>query len=323
MGNSNKSSIWLLIALIAFLGLSAFLWFQNNQLSSKLSAHETELFELEKVNSELDQDYQAALANLEEFRGENNELNNLIDSQKKELSTQKDKINNLIWSKRELGKAREEIAQISGMMTQNMAEITTLREENTRLTNQNKKLKTEKVQLSNEVNREREINTELSEAKTVLVSQKEKLDKSNEVLSSKVDMAMAIKINWMEVKGYEVKDDGKLKKKSKGKDMDLIRTCFRTESNFVADPGGKTFFVRLIDPQGETVYVESGGSGVLTNKLDNSQVRYTTSGEIEYNNDDAEGCVDWTAGYKLAKGMYDVQMYNNGFMVGKGTFKVK
>ena len=41
--------------------------------------------------------------------GDNKELNQLIDSQKLSLQEQKEKINNLIWSKRELGKARKEM----------------------------------------------------------------------------------------------------------------------------------------------------------------------------------------------------------------------
>ncbi len=322
---SSKSNINSIILLLLFfsLGLNAYQWYANSQLKSELNTHKTELLDLEKVHSELDQDYQSSLAELEEFRGENQDLNNLIDRQKKELLAQKNKINNLIWTKRELGKAKEEISKFEGMVSGYITEINTLKTENERLNRVNRKLETEKTQLTEEVNREKAQVVQLEEAQTVLVSEKEKITKTNDVLSTKVDMAMAIKINWMEVKGYEVKDDGKLKKKSKGKDMDMIRTCFRTESNFVTDPGTKTFQVRLIDPQGETVFVESSGSGILTNKLDGTKVRYTGSGTIEYNNEDTEGCIDWNAGYQLAKGMYDVQIYNNGFMVGKGDFKVK
>ncbi len=324
MSSSKSNNKSLLIgALVLLLGLSGYLWYSNKQLKDQLNVQTSELNELEKVNAELDQDYQSSLAELEEFRGENKELNQLIDSQKKELQAQKDKINNLIWTKRELNKAKDEISKFEGMVQGYVSELNTLKAENERLEKLNKKLEGEKVQLTQEVNQTRANVVQLEEAKAMLVSESNEMKKSNEVLSTKVDMAEAIKINWMEVKGYEVKDNGKLKKKSKGKDMDMIRTCFRTESNYVASAGTKTFQVRLIDPQGETVFVESSGSGVLTNKLDGTKVRYTGSGTVEYNNEDTEGCVDWMAGYQLAKGMYDVEIYNNGFMVGKGDFKVK
>jgi len=87
----------------------------------------------------------------------------------------------------------------------------------------------------------------------------------------------------------------------------------------VTPAGEKEFQIRLIDPKGETVAREDMGSGVLTNKLDNTQVRYTTKGTIDYNNQDTEGCIGWKVNDQLPKGMYDIEIYNNGFKVGTGT----
>ena len=70
----------------------------------------------------------------------------------------------------------------------------------------------------------------------------------------------------------------------------------------VTPSGTKEFFVRLINPIGETVAIESNGGGVLINKLDESQVRYTYSATMEYNNEDTEGCLDWTLSDRLPKG---------------------
>ena len=149
------------------------------------------------------------------------------------------------------------------------------------------------------------------------------MSKSNAALGTKVDMANAIKINFMEVKGYEVKKDGKLKERNKAKDVQMLRVCFLTETNMVTSSGQKKFFIRIINPQGETIAIEDQGSGVLTNKLDNSQVRYTTSGEINYKNEDTNACIDWTLSEKLVKGDYKIEMFNNGFQVGKGSFLLK
>ena len=103
----------------------------------------------------------------------------------------------------------------------------------------------------------------------------------------------------------------------------MLRVCFLTETNMVTQPGNKKFYIRIINPTGETVAVEDAGSGVLTNKLDNSQVRYTTSGDVNYKNEDTNACIDWTLPEKLVKGDYKIEMYNNGFQVGKGQFKLK
>lgn len=135
-------------------------------------------------------------------------------------------------------------------------------------------------------------------------------------------MANAIKINFIEVQGYRLKSNGKRRKRRRAKNINLLEVCFKTETNMVTSAGEKEFFVRIEDPLGETLTLD-GGSGVLENKLDNTQVRYTTSGTMEYNNEDTSGCLNFEIFNKLQKGVYKLTMYNNGFPVGKGEFKLK
>ncbi|MBL0100989.1 MAG: hypothetical protein IPP49_13940 [Saprospiraceae bacterium] len=302
--------------IIALLGLNAYQWYVNNKLSNASKTQQTEMMELQKVQEELDQDYQTALESLEEMRGDNAQLNALIDSQKSELKTQKDKINNLIWTKKELDKAKSEIKNLNSNVVKYLADIQQLKEENKLLSDNNS-------QLTLRVEEEIKAKEEVIQAKNAISAERESLSKSNEALGTKVDMANAIKINFMEVKGYEIKDDGKLKERSKAKDVEMLRVCFLTETNMVTSAGQKKFYIRIINPQGETVAIEDKGSGVLTNKLDNSQVRYTTSGEISYKNEDTNACIDWSLAEKFLKGDYKMEIYNNGFLVGKGQFKLK
>lgn len=327
MNMNSKSrqnfTAWAIVAIIGLLGLNAYQWFMNSQLKTQNTSQQSNLLELEKAQAELDQDYQDALERLEELRGENKEANDLIDAQKKELEVQKSKISEMIWTKRELGKAKDEIAKLNAQVTEYVAQITALKNENAELSTANNQLVSSNQELSTNLELTKKEKEEIAQARAVLASDKEKLSKSNEALSSKVDMANAIKINYMEVKGFEVKDDGKLKDKSKAKDIEMLRICFTTETNLVTPSGSKKFFVRIINPQGETVAQEDRGSGVLTNKLNNTQIRYTTSGDIQYDNKDTNGCIDWTLGDKLSKGVYDCELYNNGYMVGKGKFTLK
>ncbi len=302
--------------IILLLGLVGYLWYNMSKLSTTNQVQQTEMMELQKVQAELDQDYQAALESLEEMRGSNTQLNALIDSQKIELKAQKEKINGLIWNKKELDKARTELKSLNANVAKYLADIQQLKEENKVLSENN-------TQLTMKIEEEVKAKEEVILAKNTLTAEKENLTKTNTALGSKVDMANAIKINFMEVKGYEIKNDGKLKDKSKAKDIELLRVCFLTETNMVTPAGQKKFFIRILNPQGETIAIEAQGSGVLDNKLDNSQVRYTTSGDITYKNEDTNACIDWTLADKLVKGDYKIEMYNNGFLVGKGQFKLK
>jgi len=321
--SKNSLSAMAIIAIIALIGLNGYQWFSNSQLKTQNIRQETELVELEKVQAELEQDYTAALEGLEDMRSDNNELNSLIESQKVELKSQKDKINNLIWTRRELNKAKDEIANMNSQAAQYVAELAKLRDENTNLMASNTQLKQQNSSLNTQYLNEQTAKKEIEAARAVLAVEKERLAKKNEVLDTKVDMANAIKVNFMKVQGYQLKDNGKKKKKSRAKNINLIEVCFTTETNLVTPSGPKEFQVRLIDPLGETVARDDMGSGVLTNKLDNTQVRYTSTGIIEYNNEDTEGCILWKVNDKLPKGMYDVEIYNNGFKVGKGNYKMK
>jgi len=321
--SKNSLSAIAIIAIIALLGLNGYQWFSNSQLKTQNIRQETELVELEKIQAELEQDYTAALEGLEDMRSDNTELNSLIESQKVELKSQKDKINGLIWTKRELNKAKEEIANMNSQAAQYITELANLRDQNATLMASNSQLKQQNSSLNMHYLNEQNAKKEIEEARAVLAAEKERLAKTNEVLDTKVDMANAIKINFMKVQGYQLKDSGKRKKKSRAKNINLIEVCFTTETNLVTPAGEKEFQVRLIDPLGETVAREDMGSGVLINKLDNTQVRYTTSAIMEYNNEDTEGCITWKINDRLPKGMYDVQIYNNGFQVGKGNYKMK
>lgn len=323
--SKNNLATWAIVAIIALLGLNGYQWFVNSQIKSENIRQESEMVELEKVNAELDQDYQAALGSLEDMRGDNKELNNLIDSQKKELTAQKDKINNLIWSKRELVKAREEIKNLSNQAAIYVAELSKLRQENAQLASTNNKLSEENQSLNIQYQEVAEARQNLEKEKTVLAAEKERLASTNIELSSKVDMANAIKINYLAVQGYSIKNNGKKRKRSYARKVEQIEVCFKTETNMVVPKGEAKFQIRLISPLGETIAVDRAGAGILTNKLDNSKVRYTYEGTIDYQNEDTDGCLSWgvSESVTLSKGVYDIEMYNNGFLVGKGDFKLK
>lgn len=319
MNNTKSKQNFTTIAvviIILLLLLNGYQWYSNNTLSKSNEVKQSEVIELQKLNAELDQDYQSAVESLEELRGDNQELNSLIDAQKAELTTQKNKINDLIWSKKELDKAKVELKNLNTSVTRYMAEIKELKEKNQILTDQN-------VQLATKVDEVSRTNEEILTAKAALSKEKEELSKSNQNLGSKVDMANAIKVNFIEVKGYESNKKGKLSETSRAKNVNVLRICFITETNMVTSSGQKRFYVRIIKPTGETVAMDDSGSGVLTNKLDNTQVRYTTAGDITYNNEDTNACIDWNVTDAMVKGTYQIELYNNGFPVGKGSFKLK
>lgn len=324
MSKSKTNYLGLIIVgLIGLLGLNAFQWYQNTQLKSQINSQKVNILDIEKINAELEADYQTALGNLEELRGNNQSLNEKIDQQIEELATQKSKINNLLYVKNSLGEAKAELESMKTQASIYVNEIRKLRDENNQLVLENsglivsnKTLNEEKVQATAQIN-------SLDSEKKSLEQEKEIFTKENIELSGKVKIAKAIKINFIEVIGYATKSNGKIDSKSRAKNVEFLRTCFKTETNVIADSGDQEFQIRIINPAGETLYLEDSGSGELVNQLDGSPVRYTTSGAISYQNEDAEGCIDFAPNFGFTKGNHAVELYNNGFMVGKGNFNLK
>ena len=320
---SNNLSILSIVAFIVLIGAVGYLLMSNSSLKSDLKEKKEAFLDLEKVHTELDQNYESALQDLEDLRGDNQELNDLIDVQKEELGKQKKRISGLIWTERELGKAKTELDKLNKMAEQYLEEINTLKASNESLLAENNELSVSNRNLSSELDFNKKRVTNLDSMQRILVKDNEGLSESNTRLSTKVDIAEAIKINYLEVKGLEYRDNGNHKEKSRAKRVDILRTCLTTETNIVTPSGDTEFQIRFTSPAGEVLYVEELGSGVMMNKLTGDIVRYTTSGTVNYNNEDMTACIDFKPNFGLASGNYTVEVFNNGFNVGNGTFRLK
>lgn len=318
--NSNNILAIVLIGLFLLLGFCAYQWYQIRTLKQELSSTKDNLLQTEKLQAELEQDYQLALDNLEEMRGTNTELNAMIDQQKAELSNQKKKITNLLWTRGELGKAKEEMEILRNQAASYAAQIRDLKTQNIELSSANSTLKLAKAELESEVETQTATIADLDEKTTQLTEIKQQIEEENSTLSSKVDMAEAIKINFIGVSGVKEKSG---KETMRAKASDQLKACFKTESNHVVNAGDEMFYIRIINPGGETLFDQNLGSGTLSSKLDGSDVRYTTTSSIAYNNEDAEGCVVYDPGFELGKGNYNVEIYNKGYRVGNGNFILK
>lgn len=307
------------VAIIALLGLSAFLIYTKVNQDKLYKKQSSELLEETRLKTELEKEYYAALSDLEEMRGSNTELNAMIETQKQELKKQKDKIDGLLKDSRELDKAQEEIKKLRSLIT----EVEQLRKDNADLLANNTQLTEERDMLTIQVQQEKVINEQLNTEKTTLVSDNEKLSQEKENLSSKVNVASTIKVNVVSADGYKVKGSGKESDSRKAKTIDGIRICFNTIHNEIVTPGQEEFYLRILDPLGSVMAIQDLGSGNL--KLGNSSemVQYTQRIKVDYGNEPKEGCFNWQPGIPFEPGTYSYEVFNKGFLSGKGSFTLK
>ncbi len=314
--NRNKILGIAIAAIIALLGVNAYLLYNKSKLTTANTQLSTQLDETSKLKVELEQQYNESLSKLEEMRGDNEEMNAMIDKQKSDLQAQKNQISNLLKNKGDLSKAKEQIAQLISQRDQFMAQLEELKMKNEQLTADNTKLTTD---LQSE-----KANTEsLTAAKAALVSEKDNLASQNEKLSSKVTRASVIPVSKVEITGLKVDSKNKEHKKRYAKNIDRLRVCFDAAANDITEGGNETFFIRMINPTGETLAREDMGSGTLTTTDTKEKIRYTSSKDIEYSKTATQVCLNWDQAEALAKGVYQVEIYNKGYKCGEGSFKLK
>jgi len=326
MSNSTGASRllpFLIVLLVGTLGVTAWLAFDRNEVMTQRDEMVAQLNETNTLKRDVEKQYYESLNELEEMRGSNEELNTLIDAQKAELTDSKKRIDALMRDKRNLGKVRNELASLKEQTASYVLEINELREQNGLLTEQNLNLNQANEGLKETVAQATAANEELTTARAALMSEKEVLMEERSALANTVTMASVVKVGSVNVTGLRMKDNGKTVRKKYAKNVDLLNICFQTTTNDVTPIGSEEFYVRIINPLGETLAVEEMGSGVLTNSLTQEKVRYTKVAEHQFNNDISEVCVTWDTPVQLSSGDYGVEVYNKGYLSGQGTFRLK
>ena len=320
MATTSSKSNLLTGIIIALLGVTGFFGYKYSQLTKANNQKFEEIAELQKFQAELDGEYQVALSSLENLKNDNQELNSLIESQKEELKSQKSKINDLIWTKRELDKAKKEMANLNDLTQQYLGQINQMKRDNELLAAQNAELSETNTVLTTSLQSEKEMTAQLEETRTRLMSENESLNSNNSMLSEKVDIASAIKLDEITFQAGSINDDGSFRKRVRKKKMDVFQTCFLTRANLVTDAGEEIFMVRVIDQNGQTLTGDEDAT--IINKLNGEETRYSTSGRMEYDNEQSRACINWDPSFEIQKGEYTVEVYNKGYKVGASKFKI-
>ncbi len=301
MADQNKTNKVLLLVVVGVLvALNAL--FISNYLNTKEEKKQVELKleSTEIAKKELEKQYSDVLAQLDEFKGANAKLNNLVDQQKTELESkvaqirqmlQRDKLN-----KTDLDKAREEIKQLNKMLSR-------LNERIDSLNSVNGVLKQENQGLQSDVK--------------VAKDQNEKLTEENTGLKNVKAVASILKSENLKAVTFSIKDKGKEKETTKVGSANRIKVTFNLGENFIAEKNQKTICMKIINPAGSTI--ASSDKGTFT--FQGNETAYTQKINFQFTNTKQQLQLVWDKGnVALNKGNYKVEVYCEGFMIGTTTF---
>ena len=321
--HSNQRLIAIsIVVIIALLGINGYLWYTKINQDKLIHKHSSELIKTEKELAVLERTYYEYLSELEEMRTANGELNAIIDAQKADLKAQRDRISTLILTEKDFEQADVELNKLRKMRDRYVAQITRLKEENEQLSLSNEVLLQEKVILTGEVQKEREANEELESKTETLIGKNTVLSTERDALSKTVVKASVIQVDDIVVNGYRIKNSGKESLTKHADKAEGLKICFEAKQNTVTEAGVERFYVRVVNPLGETMSLEDMGSGIIED-ANERQVRYTQYRELDYANKPVDVCMSWQPGISFGPGLYLIEVYNKGHLAGSSTFTLK
>lgn len=310
-----------LVVLALLLAVATYGWLSNRGENAELT---TELNETMEFKAQAEQQYYEAIAELEEMRGSNEEMNAVIDEQKAELKMMKEKVDGLTRDNRNLAAARRELTALREQADSYIAQLNQLREENAMLSEDNRQLTTERDELSTSLTNSRAENEELNATRAVLVSERDQLSNQNSELSRKVTQGSVIAVNSIEAVGQKRRNSGKYVDRSNAKNVDRLFVCFNTRGNVVAEAGEEVYYLRIINPGGETISIDAEGSGSFRSAETGETIPYTKPVYFDFDGNPTDACAEWNVpGQTYAEGTYTVELYNKGYLAGSTTMRLK
>jgi peptidoglycan hydrolase CwlO-like protein len=311
------------VVVVALLAVNAFLLYNKYMQDKVIAQQQVEIDDAKKLEDELTNQLDKAYSEIEAFRGENEELDAMLDQREAELDEAKARIAGLIKSGKDLKRAR---AELNGLRSQNeafTAEITQLRQQVEYLQGENSQLANKTQALQQDLGAQKQATVALEEEKASLAAEKQSISSQRDNLAKTVNFASVVKVQGVNVVGMKTKGNGKAVKKKYAKNIDQLKVCFKTTVNEVTRAGLEQFYVRIVNPIGETMAIEELGSGKIVNKKTGEEILYTQVKEYDYVNDETELCFNWEPNAPFQKGNYDVEIYNKGHLAGKGSFNLK
>jgi len=242
---------------------------------------------------------------IHEYAGQINEKDSTLLAYKTELENKVNEIQNMIKDVRisqdKYEQAKEEIDGLKYYIEKYQKQIDELKKQNIVLTNENSNLK-------QDITKNRKVMDNLQD--------------ENVKLSNKVSLGSKLESATISIAGIQIKESGKQKETSKGSRMDGMRINFNIQSNVMADKGYYDFYIRILNPKGETLYIEGTGSGRF--QLQGTDALYTIKERLEFTNDDTKVfTVYWSKGSPFEKGTYKIEIFTQGLIFGENTFEVK
>ncbi len=143
----------------------------------------------------------------------------------------------------------------------------------------------------------------------------------NELEEVRKELARKILASDITVTGFRKKKDQDVPT-DKARKIERLKICFKLEQNPHIQEESLDILFRIIAPTGETLQMQSMGSGTFTG-TDGRQYPYTFKSSVVYPPAGPKTCLYWEPFLELTRGQHKIFLYYNGALIGSSTFYLR
>jgi FtsZ-binding cell division protein ZapB len=298
----NRAIIYVAL-IVALLGTWGYIIYDKSKAGEERAQTQAQLFQADSAKSALQEQFNQANARLDEMTGKNAKLDSLLKKDDAEIAGMKSRVRSILSKQhataQELAEARSLITKLNGQIDGYIAEI--------------EKLKGQNLQLTQE--------------KATVTAQRDEVqhtyDSVNVIKNNLQDVGSTLHASNIAIMAVDEKSNGKVKETTSAKKANALKVTFQLDENRIAETGAKDLYICITDPAGQPISVQALGSGNFTTRDTGDKV-FTLKKSVDY----VQGQIlpveaVWKQNTKFQKGMYKIEIYNNGFKIGAGTVSLR
>ena len=276
----------LLLLLVASAAGNVFQFFHTKEIVHEKEVTKLVVDSLTIRKQRLEVEYNASITQLEQFKGENAQMDSLLQEAYAKIEDQRKKISHLISENQDYQILQQKYAEMQKTTEFYLQEIARLQEEN-------KALKTENTALTVELNQ---------------------TTSENKDLKGKVDVASKLKVSSMSLKGLSVTNGGKEKPTDKASKTERISITYTIDDNPLAETGSHTIYFRIVNPDG-FVLADAGQSIKKFKSEKGDDIAYSRSVTVNFDGGKLSKTITWDQDVFNA-GTYKIEVYIDGYFAG-------
>lgn len=316
--NSKGGRTIFYVILILLLLLVNGVLFYNNLKMKRDQQQVIENLETEKGN--LQSEYDEMLEELETYKLEVDQKDSVLLDLESEIEEQKREIERILRS----GKAtKNELSQARALIESLRSNSDSYKQQIDALTQQNQALKEKNAGLMDTIASKVDNISSLEAEKANLEGEKQNLSEERDMLNSTVNRGQVMQSAAVIGKGVRYKRNGSEVETDKAKKTEKIRVCFDILRNPISPSGKEDLLLRIINPGGEVLSVESMGSGKFILSESQKETKYTTRATINYQGKKENYCMYWEQNSGFLSGDYNAELYNEGYLIGSSSFVLR